>query len=164
MVPVCYGWVVLSPQHVESIASIADEIADEYKYDLENDVPPPRGILLEYFHDAQQLSIENVSMAIAEKALRALHPIHAAYVRHGDVHGRNILLLPDERVVWIDFNNSMCASDEDLTRHDLFEELHDGWYYFYRGLVSEHLLPCPMDAHARLQLPDQMIDFVQWVG
>lgn len=76
----------------------------------------------EVFVNAERLSRENITEDIADKVLRALCDVHATYVYHGDIHRRNILLLLGERIVWIDFDHSRCASNERLGRVQLFRE------------------------------------------
>ncbi|GJE84688.1 hypothetical protein PsYK624_007640 [Phanerochaete sordida] len=146
VVPMCYGWARLSDAHIETIMDMPD--ASFRALDLQfHNGDLPRAIMLEFFPDADIMSIKNVTMSIAEKAFRALHDIHKAYVEHGDVHRRNILLLPDERVVWVDFDNSRTASSRKLTRSDLYEELMQGWEYMYMSMI-----------------PDKRIGFIQWLG
>ncbi|GJE84566.1 hypothetical protein PsYK624_006420 [Phanerochaete sordida] len=141
-VPQCYGWVELTQAHVEAIARAVPGLVYGDGQDLDDLLDKayeglfPKGILIEYFPDAQVLSTRNVTRELAEKAVPSLYAIHAAYVLHGDVQQHNILLLPDGRVIWIDFDSSMCGSDPRLHRHNLFLELQGGWSIFYRRLVS----------------------------
>lgn len=140
-VPRCYGWVELTAVHVDAIARVAPKL----KYGESGGIKHiqkqvskgrlPKGILLEYFPDATTLSIKNVTYELAEQALRSLWAIHSAYVQHGDIDGRNVLVLPGDRVIWVDFNHSRCASDPSLTRADIFFELHEGWSMFYMQLL-----------------------------
>ena len=119
---------------------------------LKDEETPPKGILIEYFIGAENLTERNITKGIACKALKALYEIHTAYVCHMDIHRRNILLLPDGRVVWIDFDTSVCVSDEDesIERVDLLKELGQGWTYLYARLVrsSSHsvLVSRPIDS------------------
>lgn len=103
---------------------------------LPSEERPPKAILIEYFEEAERLSHRTVTPKIAQAALRALYDIHAASVRHGDVHLRNILLLPGKRVVWIDFDSSCCVNGGRVLRQDLVTELRDAWSYMYHRLVS----------------------------
>lgn len=107
---------------------------------LHDEEAPPKGILIEYFSDAVRLSHSTVTEEIAITALEALHHVHTAYVEHGDIHRRNILLLPGGRVVWIDFDGSATARNEEVRRQDLFLELMQGWSYMYGRLVCRSLL------------------------
>lgn len=90
---------------------------------------------MEYFPDAMTISIHNVVYEHGERATRAIWAIHAAYVLHDDINERNILLLPDGRIVWIDFNSARCGSYPELTRFDLFSEFHEVWDLFYMQLL-----------------------------
>ncbi|GJE84687.1 hypothetical protein PsYK624_007630 [Phanerochaete sordida] len=145
-VPMCFGWSRLSEAHVQAILDMPD--LSDHAADLEfENGELPKVIVLEYFPKAETMSIANVTRPIADKALRALHDIHAAYVEHGDIHGRSILVLPEERVVWINFNSSRTASARKFTRSELFTELRQAWDYFYMSMI-----------------PDKRIGFTQWVG
>ncbi|GJE94569.1 hypothetical protein PsYK624_107390 [Phanerochaete sordida] len=136
-VPRCYGWVELTPVHIDAIACVAPKLKYCESHDLSHlrkkaaEGRFPKGILLEYFPRAKRLSFKNVSYELSEQAVRSLHAIHAAYVHHGDIENRNVLVLPDDRVVWVDFNASTCTSDPKLTREQLFLEFHKGWNMFY---------------------------------
>lgn len=140
-VPNCYGWAELSADHVAAIVSLPFDNSnfDPDEFDLQEDLKVGvaiKAIVLEYFPDAENLSIHNVTREIAEKAFKALYAIHTAYVRHNDVHCRNILVLPDGRVVWIDFDNARCPSLHNVTRFSLFQEFREGWDYMYMTMVS----------------------------
>lgn len=134
-VPKCHGWLELGAQHLRQIGSLPD-LSDRARAMLRSG-EPPRGILLEYFADAVQLNVSNVTETLADNALRGLYKIHASYVLHCDVHPRNILVLPGDRVVWVDFNFSRNASgDWYLPRQRLFYEFGRAWALFYQQLVS----------------------------
>ena len=135
IVPHCYGWLELSKRHCERIEAIL-ESSDLGNVPLTLLEEPPRAVLIEYFSDAVRLRHENITEALADKALRGLYEIHSAYVMHGDVHRRNILVLPDDRVVWVDFNFSWTPSSR-LTcrRQELLGELYWGWSVFYHHMV-----------------------------
>ncbi|KIP05252.1 hypothetical protein PHLGIDRAFT_36520 [Phlebiopsis gigantea 11061_1 CR5-6] len=135
VVPNCFGWTRLTADHLTCIQNFAG--LDGVATTLEDDERPPTGILLEYLEDAERVSLENVTEEVAEKALRGLCDVHAAYVSHGDVHRRNVLVLPDGRVAWIDFDNSACASDSRIWRQHFIEELKRCWGYFYGQLLSD---------------------------
>lgn len=134
VVPQCYGWLTLTPAHIKQILALpkVSHAAELVKYATE----PPRAILLEYFAGAQPLTVENVSMEIADLTLRGLVELHSAYVLHGDVHSRNILIVPGERVVWVDFNHSRTpVSPKPCDRLDLFDELSSCWSFMYKELL-----------------------------
>lgn len=71
---------------------------------------PARVILMEFIAGSEQLSVDNITVDIAKKALRGIRRIHFAGVTHGDIACRNILVAPG-RVVWIDFSNGSCRVD-----------------------------------------------------
>lgn len=136
VVPQCYGWLTLTPAHIEQILALPkiSNAAMVIKHVRE----PPRAILLDYFADARPLTIDNISMEIADVALRGLVEVHSAYVMHGDIHSRNILVLPDERVVWVDFNVSRTpVSPRRCYRQDLFNELGLCWTALYQELLPD---------------------------
>ncbi len=138
-VPRCYGWFDLSRAHVEHICALPG--IDKSLATLKDNRRTPKAIVLEYFSDAVRLSVTNITLDIADVALRALHTIHSAYVTHNDIHRRNILLLPDNRVVWVDFDSSTCLSEagSKMRRQDLLGELEEGWSLFYNFLVRAFL-------------------------
>lgn len=140
VVPHCYGWFDLKDEDVDR-ASAFPVIQNEDKSDLQPLTitrRPPKGILLEDFPDAMELSTSNITAKIADAALRALYHIHAAYVKHGDIAENNILLLPGGRVVWVGFHNSACAAGDKyykINRQDLFDELSEAWSFLYTWMV-----------------------------
>lgn len=129
---------MLSPTHIEAILEMPEK--NDRAVDLEFGDEPAKVIILEYFPDAEMMSIDNVTHPIADKALRGLADVHAAYVLHEDIHRHNILVLPGECVVWVDFNQSRNGSSKKLTRSDLFPELSEGWDYLYMSMVRRSLL------------------------
>ncbi|CAL1698035.1 unnamed protein product [Somion occarium] len=131
VVPQCFGWLQLS-REVASQLSIQFKLYWELA-DADEDLP--YALLLEHFADAVQISVQNVTFPMAEKALRALYVVHKSYVQHGDISRRNILLLPDGRIIWIDFDASKCASDPNLRRQDLWDEARGTWGLFYQSLL-----------------------------
>ncbi|KAJ3555307.1 hypothetical protein NM688_g2650 [Phlebia brevispora] len=130
IVPHCYGW--FDPKERDFFPNLLD------------DRRPPKAILLEYFPEAEQLSVLNITSEIADKALRGLYEIHASYVLHGDINKRNVLVLSNGRVVWIDFDESTCGTetrcDRRLTRQKLLEELSFAWIIFYPCLMVDKRL------------------------
>ena len=69
---------------------------------------PVRVILMEFIAGSEQVEEDNITVDIAITALRGLRRIHFVGVLHGDIAGRNILLAPGGRVVWIDFSIASC--------------------------------------------------------
>lgn len=140
--PKCYGWLELSVDDMDSVASLPG-ISIRLQF-LKNDKKPPKALLLEFLEDAQQLSVKTITPQIADAALRSLYHVHASYILHGDMHDRNILVLPTGRVVWVDFDTCIVGgmSSEGIpaiARQDLFDELARAWKIFYKEMVSE----CP---------------------
>lgn len=146
VVPYCYGLFELKDEDVDR-ASAFKPVEQVYQ----DDVQPltitrrsPKCILLEYFPDATALTLSDVTTKIADTAVRALYHIHAAYVKHEDIDQRNILLLPEGRVVWVDFDSAICASERrknhEINRRDLLDELAEGWALFYTTMVR--VSPC----------------------
>lgn len=128
----CYSWTELSSAHVDAMLRAAPNLV-YWKVGRAEDLRQktqegrfPKAVVLEYFPDVQTLSLDNLTFKMAEQALRSLYAIHSAYVRHGDIRRRKMLILPGGRVVLVDFNCAMCASDRRLTRWDLYHEFQDG--------------------------------------
>ncbi|KAI9061100.1 hypothetical protein FKP32DRAFT_1605067 [Trametes sanguinea] len=149
VVPRCYGWLTLSPTHITQILKLP-RLSKAAKSMEPHARAPPRAILLEYVADAQPLTIDNATDELANATLRGLAEIHSAYVVHGDVHNRHILVAPGDRVVWVDFGRSRTPAGEleevRCCRQDLFDELASGWSFLYEQL-----------------LPDRRIGHRQWV-
>jgi serine/threonine protein kinase len=82
--------------------------------------------MLEYFEDSVDIRRSNITPAIGEKILAALKCIHERGICHGDVNDfmtiRNVMLLPDDTVRWIDFELSECAEYGTLREGSLKEE------------------------------------------
>lgn len=141
VVPHCYGWLDLSEEDLDNIATLPK--TESELQPLQGTRRTPKGVLIEYFERIRPLSIHTVNPKLADIALRALYSIHAAYVKQGDVSRRNILLLHHDRVVWIDFDHSVCASERNKNlrpdRKALLLELAEAWGLFYTTLVSHQL-------------------------
>ena len=123
-------------------------------------------IVLEYFPTAVNIDIDNVSEKLADVAVRGICGIHAAYVWHGDIHPRNILVLPDADrpgVVWIDFDHSVVTAYEPrFNRLFLREEASIAWACMYQELVSTMTCDCSI---YYTQLNDALIAALQthWI-
>lgn len=81
---------------------------------------PQRAIMLEYL-DGELLSPDNATEEAMAKAIQYLRTIHDLSLHHGDVHQfivvtpRNVMLLKNADVKWIDFERSRIgASAVDL--------------------------------------------------
>lgn len=139
VVPNCYGWLALTPHHIEKILTLSDDqLAPSGKRLFYWKDLAPHALLLEYFPTAVPVSIDNVTEKIADVAVRAMCDIHAAHVLHDDIHPRNILVFPGEpeRVVWVDFNSARVPCKEPkMSRQHLVEEAAAAWGCFYSDLV-----------------------------
>lgn len=138
IVPKCYGWLELSNDDVENILSLPG--ISESLQSLKRDEGLPKALLLEYLPNATRISVDNISLELADAALRSFYHIHASYVVHRDVHGRNILVLEGGRVVWIDFDAAWTANEivaeVPIRRQMMVDELARAWTYLYPELVS----------------------------
>ncbi|TDL26577.1 hypothetical protein BD410DRAFT_526066 [Rickenella mellea] len=81
-----------------------------------------RAIMLEYL-DGEMLLPSNATVDATSKALQYMNEIHSLGIQHGDVHHfgcrdgtpRNLMILKDGDVRWIDFEHSRKGvKDEDL--------------------------------------------------
>lgn len=96
----CHGYVPMTRKRVSKMINIrALAEFDIDVADMKYDVEVLRPLLFEYFEDAEPVLFRNASIDIADTALPRLHALHIAYIIHGDVNGRNILLFPDGRVI-----------------------------------------------------------------
>lgn len=147
--PRCYGWLELSRADIVKVQLLKQN----KNRPIRQTGHPPKALLLEYFADAQRLTIFNLTYEYADAALKALRRIHASYVLHCDIARRNILLLPNGRVVWVDFDHSVCMSRlytpvrrfpaPRVTRQTLLGELETGWALFYNDMVCVRIkAPC----------------------
>lgn len=127
LVPNCYGWMELSYNQEVSLRQVTGLL--DPPHDTRH-----KALVLEYFPDAAPLSIDNISIYIAEDALYNLCRIHSALVQHGDIACCNCLLLPDKRVVWIDFDHCRHPATG-LRRSDLWGELCITWSLLYDMLL-----------------------------
>ncbi|EKM51385.1 uncharacterized protein PHACADRAFT_178020 [Phanerochaete carnosa HHB-10118-sp] len=146
IVPRCYGWLQLDRGRMEEILALPN-IAHSVHGELQWRKVPLDALLLEYFPGARQLTHDVLTEKLADKAMRALYEVHRAYVVHGDVHPRNILVLPDKRVILVDFNRARCPSGMiTCRRQELLRELSDAWAMFYRRMLPDKrigLVPSP---------------------
>ncbi|KAK7688125.1 hypothetical protein QCA50_008495 [Cerrena zonata] len=139
-VPACEGWVELSMDH---IASFRDN--PMCRIDTERDPVdfPLVGILIEFFPDAQELSKDNITFALAENAMRGICGIHGCYVLQNDIEDRNCLVVSGDRVVWVDFDVSRTpisggSRDEGaIPRVYFWIEFNTAWELFYQKEIPK---------------------------
>lgn len=102
---------------------------------------------------ATRSGLITVTEEAAQSALRALVAIHACYVRHCDIERRNMLLLPGNRIVWVDFDYAKTPEFGPKPmaiggripkgvrcRQDLLWEVGETWALFYTELVRHRSL------------------------
>jgi serine/threonine protein kinase len=63
-----------------------------------NDKYQPRARIVEYLPNAERLNCVNYSDALFRGAVDGIKAIHNAFVRHGDIYPKNILITPDRAV------------------------------------------------------------------
>jgi serine/threonine protein kinase len=68
-------------------------------------------ILMEYLNGAERLSEENCDEDVADNVCKGLEEIHRAHVLHGDIAARNIMVMENNAVIWLDFS---CSTLTDL--------------------------------------------------
>lgn len=81
---------------------------------------------------------------VGVEAMRGLCKIHGCYVLHDDHLVRNCLVVSENRVVWVDFDESRTLgiprkSEADpplLTRLDFWKEASEVWTKLYHAMVS----------------------------
>lgn len=83
--------------------------------------------------------------------------IHNAHIIHGDIHPRNLLVLPTGRVVWVDFElaSSRDRSGE-VSLASLEGEMSYAWYWLY-----VRLLPWKLYMLRRLEEKGDQVDEAQ---
>jgi len=76
-------------------------------------------IMIEFL-DAEMITFDNLSRSVATNTLRALEQIHKLSICHGDISDygcdlfRNVMLLRNGEVKWIDFEHSWVDSGEEI--------------------------------------------------
>ncbi|KAF8517050.1 hypothetical protein BU17DRAFT_92222 [Hysterangium stoloniferum] len=110
LVPHCYGWYDFASELQDG----ADVLAKRHPNmsSIWEDEVPPRALLLEYLEDTEQLSLENFTPPIGSAVLGALERIHSVGIIHRDTVTRNILVHPDGKTFWIDFENAYTFPPE----------------------------------------------------
>ncbi|KAH9895902.1 hypothetical protein C8Q73DRAFT_644677 [Cubamyces lactineus] len=168
-VPQCYGWIELSRTHVDSAnATIRQAYADEPPPWLVSPVfedgSPSAAIVLEYLPESEQITLDNVTPARADLAVRSLSRVHCSYVLHGDIiNMKNVRLIrgcgdtPD-RVVVLDFDHSRMSSWKRAwpIRIRFFNEFMTLWAHLYSWMVSDsECAPYCAFTETLLQIPMQ---------
>jgi hypothetical protein len=170
------GWKFCDQMSGRSdIESDGDESDDEMDplHTVRNDTLPPKALLLEISPGAELLSIDNITPQKADRIVYTDQRVHDAYVLHNDLYPRNILCLPDRRVVlvgsqslrWssvstltsisqIDFNTAWTYPNDLVTKRTFHDEMKFIWALLfheivcclmtYNGLIA-HLSSVPLE-------------------
>ncbi|CAL1698038.1 unnamed protein product [Somion occarium] len=126
----CYGWLDMDRADALKLHPKLSSV----------DGTSVKALLFEHIDGLIPLSVENVTTDIAEAALKALCGVHAAHVLHGDIRRRNMLLLPDGRVVWAGFGAAKSASHHPLRRQDFWNEAASAWTLLYSKMLPDKLI------------------------
>lgn len=130
----------LTPDDVDSMKLVSDISMKHLEaLDASANRSLPKALVLEYFSHAEHISIDNITAKLADQALRALYRVHASYVRHRDFSRKNILVLPDGRVIIVDFDavDWHGKTTGRLPRRQVFLlEMAGAWTLFYIDMVS----------------------------
>ncbi|KAI0660228.1 hypothetical protein C8Q70DRAFT_1053441 [Cubamyces menziesii] len=159
-VPQCHGWFELSRAHVDNAnAAIRRAYADEPPPWLVSPVfedgSPSAAIVLEYLPESEEITLDNVTPARAELAVRSLSRVHCSYVVHGDVTNmKNLRLIrghgdtPD-RVVVLDFDHSRMSSWKRAwpLRIRFYNELMTLWAHLYSWMIPMQRTYCKATKH-----------------
>ncbi|KAF3930242.1 hypothetical protein ABW20_dc0104923 [Dactylellina cionopaga] len=91
---------------------------------------PLKGVLIEYIPGIRLSAFRSIPPAISQKIMDGIRHIHSKGILHRDAKKRNIIIVPNsdvldgsEKVVWIDFSNSLVVEDfrgEPAGRDELF--------------------------------------------
>lgn len=130
IVPYCYGRARIDP------AKWPMPMDNDWLYHFRDDPMPTKVLVLEFLPNASPLSIRAITPERAEAALQGLLAVHACCVNHQDISPRNILVLPEGRVVWIDFE--LAASwplDYGINAFAFESEMAVAWDILYMQLV-----------------------------
>jgi RIO-like serine/threonine protein kinase len=82
-----------------------------------------RAIMVDYF-DGKMIDYDDLTPAVAAKALRGLEEIHALSICHGDMYEsqctlmRNVMVSVSGDVKWIDFEHSMIDAAEEIIKEE----------------------------------------------
>ncbi|KAJ8497057.1 hypothetical protein ONZ51_g751 [Trametes cubensis] len=167
-VPQCYGWIELSRAHVDSAnAAIRQAYAGEpppwLVFPVFEDGSPSAAIVLEYLPESEAITLDNISPARADLAVRSLSRVHCSYVVHGDVTNmKNLRLIrgrgdsPD-RVVVIDFDHSMMSSWKRAwpSRIRFYNEFMTLWVHLYSWMLPMRRTYCKTTKHPHTIEPKQ---------
>ncbi|KAF8512300.1 hypothetical protein BU17DRAFT_96421 [Hysterangium stoloniferum] len=125
LVPHCYGWYDFASELQDGAAVQVRRHPSMWEDEL-----PPRALLLEYIEDAVPISAENYTPQMAPAVIEALDRIHSIGIIHKDIRTLNILVRPDGKTIWIDFESA----------HTFPPEVMDAqWIIFRSTLEMSHI-------------------------
>ena len=140
VVPNCYGSAVLDQAQWHFPGK------HDWLLHFRDDPKPLNALVLEFLVHASKMTLRCITLQRAEDAMEALKTIHRAHVAHGDIHPRNLLVLPEGRVVWIDFDSASTWPYYRSTSLLSFQDdLALSWYWLYQRLVD--LFICNLVEH-----------------
>ncbi|KAF8587320.1 hypothetical protein K439DRAFT_1659148 [Ramaria rubella] len=129
-VPQCYGWTTID-QSKWPIAGKHDLL-----FHFHDETKPLRSLVLEYLPNASQMTVRWINPEMYRTAMLGLDMIHRAGVLQNDIHPRNILVLKDGRVAWIDFESaSVWPSNPAVTYENMQHENAYTFFWLYQGML-----------------------------
>lgn len=102
VVPMCYG-THRFPKNWNSLYTPSDFPVNKIHHhpfrDFLKDEQPPKALILEFISNATHISPLNTNQSIIDRTTEAYRLMHKAWVKHGDIAPRNILLRNNEKPV-----------------------------------------------------------------
>ncbi|KAJ5267890.1 hypothetical protein N7478_010698 [Penicillium angulare] len=99
---VCYrGFVPIFYGYIDRLDPAA---FDPPLHNFRKDKFMPRAIFIEYLSDSERLNCLNYSQDLINQAVQGLKEIHNAFVHHRDIYPKHMLVMPEGRIVWVDFD------------------------------------------------------------
>ena len=115
---------------------------DDWLQPFRSDPKRLKVLVLEFLPCASKMALRWTTPQTTQATMDALNIIHRAGIVHDDIHPRNLLVLPKDRVVWIDFELAGIRSRHHyVTPETLHHELKLCWGWLYRKLVCRTLFP-----------------------
>ncbi|PTU23650.1 hypothetical protein P175DRAFT_0505470 [Aspergillus ochraceoroseus IBT 24754] len=75
----------------------------------------PSALFLEYIPNLEMIQLHNYTQQRMHNILSGIREIHNALVQHNDPKPRNMMVVGNERVVWIDFDRAETYDEEQIT-------------------------------------------------
>ena len=93
-------------------------------------------LVLEFLPCASKMALRWTTPQTTQATMDALNIIHRAGIVHDDIHPRNLLVLPEGRVMWIDFELAVTwPHNYYVTTETLHNELRQCWDWLYVHLL-----------------------------